>query len=688
MRRSLDAQPAASPRGEFLWLLVVAFLTELSIMVLLEWLPFERPPVFDVLIDSCLLVLVLGPFVWWKISRPKLEQLRREREKGYFLTSRMDEGVIAFDRDLSVLSMNEGARRLLGVESEQGRRLTQWFPFRSIDELEARLGSEGAFRVTLDDGRVLSCVSGRLVRSDTYLLIFRDVTEEVALQRWHSLVVAALQAASDSLLITEADGRVVWVNRAFTELTGYEAAEVFGKTPAILKSGKTKPEVYRALWSTILAGQVWSGEVINRRKDGSEYVAGLTIAPVEAEGGERYFIGIHKDITERKRMVSDMMKLDRLAQAGVLAVGVGHEINNPLTYVMGNLELAIEELGDAPSSSELRSLLEQALEGARRIEKVVQDLRLLAKREDRLRQRVDLGEVARRGLRVVEHQLRHRARVQLDLAPGLFVDGDPGRLGQVVINLLVNAGDAIEVGDAEHNRIELRGVRDEGQVVLEVADTGRGISEEQIGKIFDPFTTFKKQGEGTGLGLWICHEIVREHGGRIEVESEPGRGSVFRVVLPAASDASGAERVAAQGGRARKASTGEASAAGEARGPRVLVVDDEPAIGRVIARRLGGFDVQVVHDAQQALERILAAPGAYDVVLCDLMMPQVTGIDLAEAVRDVDPELAERFVFMTGGAFSSEVHEFVESTSLPVLQKPLDFDRLRSAIRSLAERRG
>lgn len=684
-------------------MLVVAFLTELSIMVLLEWLPFERPPVFDVLIDSCLLVLVLGPFVWWKISRPKLEQLRREREKGYFLTSRMDEGVIAFDRDLSVLSMNEGARRLLGVESEQGRRLTQWFPFRSIDELEARLGSEGAFRVTLDDGRVLSCVSGRLVRSDTYLLIFRDVTEEVALQRWHSLVVAALQAASDSLLITEADGRVVWVNRAFTELTGYEAAEVIGKTPAILKSGKTKPEVYRALWSTILAGQVWSGEVINRRKDGSEYVAGLTIAPVEAEGGERYFIGIHKDITERKRMVSDMMKLDRLAQAGVLAVGVGHEINNPLTYVTMNVNYALDRLPElrakvddlghtlagleagagggraASAAAEVREALaevEEALgeaqEGCYRVRDIVRDLKLFSRGSEDVRRRLDVHRVLGPAIDMAYNEVRHRARLVKELGEVRPVVGNESRLGQVFLNLLVNAAHAIPMGKAQENEIRIRtGMRGE-KVEIEIRDTGEGISESVLPSIFDPFFTTKPVGHGTGLGLSICRQIVEAHGGEIEVESQPGEGSAFRVLLPASDEALPEPEEAPE--RAPEAAEPKR---------RVLVIDDEVGIVKGLQRVLGGaYEVTGVTSAGEAIER-LEGGAAYDLILCDLMMPDLTGMDFYRWLETKHPDLCARVVFTTGGAFTPEARAFLRSVPNPTLDKPLEPKVLVEAIRTL-----
>jgi CheY-like chemotaxis protein len=250
-----------------------------------------------------------------------------------------------------------------------------------------------------------------------------------------------------------------------------------------------------------------------------------------------------------------------------------------------------------------------------------------------------------------------------------FVEANAGQLGQVFVNLLVNAAQAI---GASHGggpgEIVIRTWTDDGgRAVVEVSDSGPGIPAAVQRRIFDPFFTTKAVGEGSGLGLSISHAIVQSHGGQISVESRPGRGATFRVALPPAP------------GRTTAKSAHSLAPAAPGRG-RILAIDDEPAIGRAMSRLLGrGHDVFVVTDARVALERI-ANGESFDVILCDLMMPTMTGMDLHEALREVRPDLAQRVVFVTGGTFTARQEEFLRTVPNPTLTKPVDPTTLRRVV--------
>jgi signal transduction histidine kinase/CheY-like chemotaxis protein len=370
---------------------------------------------------------------------------------------------------------------------------------------------------------------------------------------------------------------------------------------------------------------------------------------------------------------------DRMASVGTLAAGVAHEINNPLTWVMGNLEYLAAELPElvaklgAERRAELEEVLGQTREGADRVRKIVRDLKLFSRADEGERGPVDIHKVLDLAVNMTRAELRHRARLVRDYGTVPPVLASESRLGQVFVNLLVNAAQAIVEGKAEDNEVRLTTRCDgAGGVVVEVRDSGAGIPAAIRERIFDPFFTTKAVGVGTGLGLAICHGIVADLGGRIEVESSPA-GSCFRVVLPVAAQAA-EERAPAP--EARPA---------PARG-RVLVVDDEPMVAAMLVRELAGeHDVEVASSGREALERL---GNDYDVILCDLMMPEVTGMELFAELRRSAPHLAPRMVFVTGGAFTTGGREFLAEVPNPRFEKPVDLASLRALISERVLARG
>ena len=422
---------------------------------------------------------------------------------------------------------------------------------------------------------------------------------------------------------------------------------------------------------------------------GEEKTVEISSIPIEYQGGSAV-LAFARDVTERKRMEIKLLEADRLTALGVLSAGVAHEINNPLAYVLLNLEYLKRELPKAASDpSRIESLMvrvQDACHGADRVASIVRDLRTFARGEDTARQPVSLETVIEAAVNIAYPEIRTRARLERRYQTVPAVDGNAGRLEQVFLNLLLNATQAFADGTEEADnsiRVSLRS--DGDQVVAEVADNGPGIAPAMLGRIFDPFFTTKPVGVGTGLGLPICRGIVQTHGGEITVDSKPGAGAVFTVRFPASKLSPIMPR------KASDRSPQEAVVTRE-RG-RVLVVDDETVVAHTLKVLLQGeHDLVVAQSGAEALELLQqesAATPSYDAILCDLMMPGMTGMELFEVLRREYPVLSKRVVFMTGGVSMLRVSEFLESVPNAKFEKPFDVAELRRTLHTLvAKSRG
>jgi nitrogen-specific signal transduction histidine kinase/CheY-like chemotaxis protein len=383
-------------------------------------------------------------------------------------------------------------------------------------------------------------------------------------------------------------------------------------------------------------------------------------------GGRRYVVYSVRDVSDRRHAEAAA----RLAGIGTLAAGVAHEINNPLAYVLANLAWLREELGkeQALPPAELRKVVEEAHDGAARVRDIVQSLRLFA-RPDETVGPVDVGAAARSAITLARNEIRHRAALVSRLPDVPPVLGNENRLAQVFLNLLTNAAQAIPAGHADRNeiRIEIRPGGDR-TVVAEVSDTGGGIPDEARAHLFEPFFTTKAVGAGMGLGLFVCHGIVAGMGGRIEVESRAGAGATFRLVLPAAPEVSGSVEPPA------------APAPAPGRRGRILVLDDDERVATALRRILErDHDVDVATDPRAALERVRGGE-SWDVVFCDLMMPEMSGMDWFEEARRAAPDLGARVVFVTGGAFTDAAREFLERVPNARMEKPFTPDEVRAVV--------
>jgi signal transduction histidine kinase len=374
---------------------------------------------------------------------------------------------------------------------------------------------------------------------------------------------------------------------------------------------------------------------------------------------------------EQRRLQNRMLLSDRLVAVGTLAAGVAHEINNPLGYVIGNIDFALERLTrlQQPIGSEVAetiAALRQAQEGAERIRVTARDLKVFCHSDEAERTSVDLERVLDSAIRMAWNEIRHRANLVRVFSPLPRVDGNENRLGQVFLNLLINAAQAIGASPAGQHEIRITARCKDNRVIVEVADTGGGMSAEIQKRLFEPFFTTKPIGVGTGLGLSICHAIISDLGGEINVHSRLGAGTRMQIELPVGTLTDASQRLT--------------SAAPALLAARILMVDDEPALGQLVQRLLRPDHEVVVQVAARSALQLLSVDPAFDVILCDLMMPDMTGMEFHARLSHSSPELARRLVFMTGGAFTAAAQKFLESVPNCCLDKPFSAETLRKTI--------
>jgi len=378
-----------------------------------------------------------------------------------------------------------------------------------------------------------------------------------------------------------------------------------------------------------------------------------------------------RDNSERRQTEAHLVATDRMASVGTLAAGVAHEINNPLAAVIANLELALNDvqaLDLPPESADLLEELKDAREAAERVRLIVRDLKLFSRAEEDRRGSVDVREVLESTLRMAWNEIRHRARLIKTYDDVPTVEANEARLGQVFLNLVVNAAHSIPAGRAETNEIRLCTRWENERVVIEITDTGTGMPQEVLKHIFTPFFSTKPAGVGTGLGLPICRRIVEDLGGEIRVTSREGLGSTFTVLLPPSERMTKVPR-----------SSRPSNSVPPRRG-RVLVVDDEPMVAMAVRRTLSdAHDVVTLNVTHEALALVRSGQ-RFDVILCDVMMPNMTGVDFYRELERVMPGEVEKIVFLTGGVFATQTREFLDQIPNVRIEKPFTPEELRSII--------
>ncbi len=530
----------------------------------------------------------------------------------------------------------------------------------------------------------------------------RRVEAELDFQR--TLLESQSEASVDGILTVDASGRVLWHNRRFQQMWGIpaevmqtreEAVILDHITAIVLDAGSFLAEIRRL-------GAEWT----QRSRDEVRLADGRTFdrhsAPVvDARGASLGRVWVFRDVTRERRLQAGAAQSDRLASMGLVAASVAHEINNPLSYVLHCLESLAEELPslfdamrrchdtlldragpdtvtlalgepewrfDPERLEDVLAQVAQARSGTERIADIVRGVGALSRVDQTELVATDIRVGIEHAITVAHNEIRHRARLVQELSPVPPVLASDGKLAQVFLNLLVNAAHAIEAGDLEHNEIRVRTWSDGDDVFAAVSDTGRGVSPEQQGHIFEPFFSTKPAGMGTGLGLSICRDIVAGFGGGLTFESAVGQGARFQVRLPRA-----AERLTP----APTTAPAERPAARPSVRGRILVIDDDEGVRAIMTRILEPQHEVVAEASGEGARARLARDRRFDAVFCDLMMPGTSGMDLHAWLVEADPSIAQRVVFVTGGTFTSGAAAYVARVRNRRIDKPFSASSLR-----------
>ncbi len=599
------------------------------------------------------------------------------------------DGVLVVNADGTIAAVNGAFASLLSREreallgqspeilvSEEDQRRT---PF-DLAQIPERHPSVFERQLQRPDGSLVEVeIAASRLRDGRVLAIVRPLARRKRLHLGHSDhdFRALIEQIPDGIAVHQ-DGRFVYANATALRMFGTtEPSDLVGRKVLDVVHPEEREEVARRMRQA-LVDQVPSTLREERllRVDGTPFDAEVTGVPAMFEGAPAV-IAVARDVTQQRRLQEQLAQADRLSSVGLLAAGVAHEINNPLAYALLNLERLARDLEkqagkvDEDTLDRLLGCLHDSIDGARRVQRIVRDLRSFARPDPEERTPVDVNAAVTSAIELAGNQIRFRARLVRDLGPVSPVLGDSGRLAQVFLNLLVNAAHAIEEGHADDNEIRVSSWSDSSFVYVCVADTGGGIPKERVTRLFDPFFTTKEPGRGSGLGLSICHSIVRAHEGRIMVDSEPGRGSRFTVMLPGHSGARPIPEVS------RRVAE---SLPPKAEKKRVMLVDDEQLLRSVLTSLLERTYDVVALESGKAAQDVLRKDNAFDAIVCDLMMPDVSGMDLYAWLERENPALTSRVILMTGGAFTDRASALLERAPNFHIEKPFEIEDLAALI--------
>ena len=516
------------------------------------------------------------------------------------------------------------------------------------------------------------------------LTVSRDITERKRAEASIRKLSQAIEQSPVSIVITDVTGRIEFVNAKFTQVTGYTFEEALGENPRILKSGETPAEAYRRLWKTIASGGVWQGEFHNRKKNGELFWEQATIAPVrDADNVISHYLAVKEDITERKKLEAQLRQVQKMEAIGQLAGGIAHDFNNILSAITGYTEISISTLEpESPVSKHLAQVLEAC---ARAKELINQILTFSRETEQELRPiRVSLP--VKEALKLIRASVPPDIEIRSEILSRTSALADPTQIHQIVMNLCTNAAHAMKMGggcldvrltditiDHTDHRKHYPDVKPGEYIRLTVSDEGHGIDAHHIHRIFEPFFTTKEKGEGTGMGLSVVHGIVKSYGGWIDVHSRSGEGCTFEILFPALERAVTGEAVLE-----KPIPSGSES---------ILFVDDETMIADIAKKMLEslGYHVAVRTNAIEALEAFRNNPKGYDLVITDLAMPKMSGLELAEKILQIRPELP--IVLCTGFGIRIGEEKVARHGVRDIIYKPILRRDMAVTVRKTLDRR-
>ncbi len=525
-------------------------------------------------------------------------------------------------------------------------------------------------------GLLFSIMTGRVLRSNTAQI--RALSARKFAEEEERKLAWAVQQSPTSIMITDMDGKLEFVNQKLLELTGYSEDELIGHSPGILKSGHTSEKAYREIWARLRDGQPWSGVFKNLRKDGSHYWAATRLLPLLSEEGQiTNFIGIGEDISERRRMDEQIAQVQKMEAVGILAGSVAHDFNNVLMTIIGNTELIKLEVEDLTDTEEISASVNQIEIASRRARALIQQLLTFARQQPRQARRLDLRHAVDEVLELI--RVSTPPTVQINLVASdtaLATDIDPTAFFQIIMNLCHNAVEAFSdrggtitltlehVAPESADGLDTLPKDATGSIKITIHDNGSGIPLDIQNKVFEPFFSTRPVGKGTGLGLAIVRNWVEEAEGKVTLESSRAKGTTFTLLFP-------------------EFEMRDSTAVAPDQPPRglehVLLVDDEEALLYAIRRMMArlGYRVEAFSDPKLALRAFRANPQSYDLVATDMMMPEMTGDELIVAIRDIRADIPVMVIsaYHTKGSFPPEIGKVLR------VGKPVNLAGLATAMR-------
>jgi len=510
-----------------------------------------------------------------------------------------------------------------------------------------------------------------------------EIAEQKEAEQESTRLATAVDQVAESVIISDSDGTIRYINPAFERLSGYTRKDIFGQNIHILRSDKHDEAFYKKMWDIISRGEVWTGRITNRMKDGTLREFETTISPIRDRSGAIVdFVFVKRDVTHEVQLQTRLQEAQKMEAIGTLAGGIAHDFNNILTSIIGFAELAMLKL---PEGDETRSDLDYVIKSGYRARELVKQILSFSRRNEQDLKPVQIHLIIKEALKLLRASLPATIEIHQNVEFEFdVVLADPTQIHQVLMNLGTNAAHAMQEsgGVLEVSLTELDldsvavsqypGLNPGPYLELSISDTGFGMDKAVMERIFDPFFTTKNRGEGTGMGLSVVHGIVKSHGGFIFVNSELEKGTKFHVFLPVIEKTVASED-----------QTEEAMPKGN---ERIMFVDDEVMLVTMAQEMLEflGYEVVVRTSSIEALEAFRAQPDKFDLVITDKTMPQMTGFDLAKELREIRPDIP--IILCTGFSETIET-EMAKAMSINAyIMKPLAMQEMASAVRKVLDK--